>query len=133
MLWPWSLAVSFSHGSWGWAGLGSLLWPPPLDFGWQAPLILISPSVAYLLEQGLSVCACEASWDRAISHLTASRHLELGAVTAPGAAGETLSTSRVSVHTAAAKGGPDLEHAALLAAPILKLFNSFCARGAAPW
>lgn len=77
----------------GWAGLGSLLWPPPLDFGWQAPLILISPSVAYLLEQGLSVCACEASCDRAISHLTASRHLELGAETAPGAAGETLSTS----------------------------------------
>lgn len=30
----------------------------------------------------------------------------------------------MSVHTAAAKGGHDLEHAALLAAPILKLFTS---------
>ena len=38
----------------GWARLGSLLWPPQLDFWMTDPsLILISPFVAYLLEQGL--------------------------------------------------------------------------------
>lgn len=99
----------------GWARLGSLLWPRQLDFWMAGRLILISPFGAYLLEQGL--CFVKL-------HVAEPSHHQLSRARSgdcPWRASRRGAEPFMTVHTAASKGGHDLERAALFSVSILKL------------